>query len=112
MFFTVTEIPQTTEDHADVGVTKECTTGGEVALPGQPFACTITVTNHGPGLPRGLAVSDTFTSAVPNAFSVESASFTIGAEPDTYPCDPLPGDAVSCKLGSLPVGEPPPLPSK
>ena len=104
LFFTVSEIPQTTEDHADVGVTKSCATSGEVAVPGQPFTCTLTVTNHGPGLPRRLAVSDTFSSNVPDAFTIEYADFTVGDDPTTHACDLVSDDAISCKLGSLPVG--------
>jgi uncharacterized repeat protein (TIGR01451 family) len=79
--------------------------GGEVALAGEPFTCTIVVTNAGPGLPRNVVVTDTLTSSLPGTdYSVGAASFQVGTGPTSYPCGASSASGFSCDIGTVPVG--------
>jgi Domain of unknown function DUF11 len=101
--FTVDEIAPALEDQSDVGVEKSCAPVGEVALVGEPFTCTITVRNSGTGLPRALMLTDTLeTDLSPDAYSIDSASFTIAGNPTTFPCE-IASSEFTCALGTVPV---------
>lgn len=103
--FTLSELPSTTEDQADLGVSKSCTWEGEVALAGEPISCTIVVTNAGPGLPRDVVVDDVITTSLPATdYTVGAASFRVGAGPTTHPCGPSSAAGFSCAIGTVPVG--------
>lgn len=104
--FTVDEIPPAQEDEADVGVTKSCSPDGEVAVPDEPFTCTIEVSNAGPGLPRALTLHDSLaTSLAADEYTIDSASFTIGDDPARFPCEIAPPNELACDLGTVPVGD-------
>jgi hypothetical protein len=105
LYFTLSQLPAADEDKADLGVSKTCSWEGEVALAGNPFTCTIVVTNAGPGLPRNVVVNDAVTSTLSATdYSVGSASFKVGANPTPYPCGASSGSGFSCEIGTVPVG--------
>lgn len=104
LFFDVTSDP--VNDSADLSLTKQCPTQ---PLSGQPFTCTITVTNPGPGLPRDAVVNDTLTT--PNIaaahYSIGTPTFAItydGSAPVTGDCSVPNGGSFQCNLGTVPVG--------
>jgi uncharacterized repeat protein (TIGR01451 family) len=97
-----------TEDPADLAAAKSCAHGGEVAVIGQPFTCTITVTNAGPGLPHDVVVTDTITT-VPTGvgYTMATPTSTIsfdGQSGAPQPCTVTPPGQISCAIGSVPVG--------
>jgi len=101
LYFTLTEIPLTNEDTADLSLTKTCAPGT-----GQSFNCTIIVDNHGPGLPRNVVVEDTLTTNVdPADYTLGTPTFTIENSVTTDPlaCIVTPPDYFSCNLGTVPV---------
>jgi hypothetical protein len=101
LYFTLTEIPLTDEDTADLSLTKTCAPGIE-----QSFICTIIVENHGPGLPRNVVVEDTLTTNVdPADYTLDIPTFTIENSYTTspLPCTVTPPNHFSCDLGTVPV---------
>jgi uncharacterized repeat protein (TIGR01451 family) len=103
-YFTLSQVPPADEDKADLGVSKTCSWEGEVALAGEPFTCTIVVTNAGPGLPRNVVVTDTLTSSLAGTdYSVGAASFQVGTGPTSYPCGASSASGFSCDIGTVPV---------
>jgi len=86
--FTLEKLPLADEDTADLRVTKACAHDGEVLVVGVPLRCTITVANPGPGLPRGVVVTDTLSGSVP------AAQVTIGTPTVTG----VPAGAASCAV--------------
>jgi uncharacterized repeat protein (TIGR01451 family) len=103
--FALSEIPATDEDDADLAVTKSCASTGEVALAGEPFTCTIVVSNAGPGLPRNVVITDALTTSLAASdYSVGSASFRVGTETRTDPCAASTATGFSCEIGTVPVG--------
>lgn len=107
MEFTITE-ESVPADSADLAVAKTCEHEGEVALAGEPFTCTVTVSNAGPGLPQDVTLADTLSTLIPSAgYNINSATYTVvfGAEAGaTQPCTITPPDSISCDIGSVPVG--------
>lgn len=102
---TLGEIPLADEDTADVGVSKSCAWEGEVALAGDPFTCTIVVSNAGPGLPRDVVVTDALTSSLAASdYTVGGATFRVGATAETYSCGASTATGFSCAIGTVPVG--------
>jgi uncharacterized repeat protein (TIGR01451 family) len=102
---TLGAIALTDEDDAELSLVKTCSHPGEVALAGQPFTCTIVVSNAGPGLPRNVVVSDVLTSTVnPLDYSVGQATFRVNAEEDTHPCDAPTDAGFECAIGTVTVG--------
>lgn len=103
--FLIHEIAPTNEDHADLRVTKECAPSGEVAEVGQPFTCTVAVTNLGPGLPRNVSFTDTVsTDLPPGSFTVGTPSAVIGPDAVPVPCTSTASDTFRCDILSVPVG--------
>lgn len=107
MEFTVSE-ESVPANSADLAVAKACEHDGEVALAGEPFTCTVTVTNAGPGLPQGVTVADTLSTLVPaSGYSIDTATFVVelGDESGaTQNCTITPPNAISCDIDSVPVG--------
>lgn len=104
---TVSDVPLVNEDRADLQVTKECTAAGEVALPGEPVTCSVTVGNLGPGLPRNVVLTDMSTlggSVV--GVTVTASTFQVPNSPDpvTRTCDVVAANQVRCVLGTIAVG--------
>ena len=56
----VEEIPLDDEDTADLSAFTVCTSPGEVALVGEAITCAARASNSGPGLPRGVTLTDGF----------------------------------------------------
>jgi uncharacterized repeat protein (TIGR01451 family) len=103
--FTLSEIPQTDEDQAELSVTKSCEWEGEVALAGEPFTCTIVVSNSGPGLPRNVVVADTLTSTLAaDDYLVGDAIFRVGTDEASFPCGPSSSTGFSCEVRTVAVG--------
>ena len=103
--FNIAEIPFTQEDTADLSLTKDCTWDGEVALAGDPFTCTIVVSNAGPGLPRNVVVTDdVLTAAADYTIGPASFEFSDGFSGGPYDCTPTSSSGFSCELGTVPVG--------
>lgn len=103
--FTIAEIATADEDKTDLQVAKQCTPKGEVFLADEPFTCTITVKNPGPGLPRNVKVQDVLSGQVAATTSVTAASFTFSAPYNGAPIDcTLASGGFSCDLGTVPVG--------
>jgi uncharacterized repeat protein (TIGR01451 family) len=103
--FLVNDIALTDEDHADLSVAKDCAPAGEVALVGQPFTCTVTVTNLGPGLPRNVSFTDTVSTELPaGSFTVGTPTATIGPDAAAVPCAFTATAAFRCDILSIPVG--------
>ena len=100
--FTLRRLPLTNEDTADLAVSKSCTFAGEVALPNHPLTCTVTIVNHGPGLPRGVTLTDTV-SGLAGDVAIGAPSVTIAGAPSSSPCTVSSG-AFSCTLYTVPVG--------
>ena len=94
--FTVEKLAPTDEDKANLKVEKTCTHEGEVLLVGKTLGCTITVSNLGPGLPRGVSVVDTIMG------SLGPSQYTIST-PTGAPCT-LSLSGFSCSLDTLKVG--------
>jgi hypothetical protein len=107
MVFDISEEP-VIEDPADLAAEKTCEHGGEVALIGQPFTCTITVTNAGPGLPRDVVVNEAITTVPAGvAYTMGTPTSTItygGRSGAPQPCTVTPPGQISCAIGSVPVG--------
>jgi hypothetical protein len=104
LFFDVTSDP--VSDSAGLSLAKQCPAQ---PLSGQTFTCTITVTNPGPGLPRGVVVNDTLTT--PNIaaahYSIGTPTFAItydGSAPVSGDCSVPNGGSFHCNLGTVPVG--------
>jgi hypothetical protein len=93
--FTLERLAPGDEDTTDLKVEKTCTHDGEVLLVGKPLTCTITVSNLGPGLPRGVSIVDTITG-------LGSSQYTMGT-PTGAPCTLSPA-GFSCSLDTLKVG--------
>ena len=103
--FSLEKVALVDEDNADLAVAKHCTFVSEVALAGQPFTCTIAVTNTGPGLPRNVVVTDALSSTLPaSAYSVGPATYKVGADPTAYSCGATSSSGFSCNVGTVPVG--------
>ena len=103
--FIVSDLALTDEDTADLGVVKECTHAGEVAIAGQPFTCTVTVTNHGPGLPRAVVLTDALTTTLaPEQYTIGTPVATVGSAAAAVPCSAVTAGAFSCDIGTIPVG--------
>jgi hypothetical protein len=63
------------------------------------------VTNAGPGLPRNVVVTDTLTTSLAASdYTVGPASFTVGTDTTSYPCDASSASGFSCQIGTVPVG--------
>lgn len=104
-YFDLASIPLTDEDDAELAIAKSCSWDGEVALAGEPFTCTISVTNSGPGLPRNVVVGDTLTTTLGAAdYQVGQATFHIGSSSDSYNCGASTPAGFSCAIGTVPVG--------
>jgi uncharacterized repeat protein (TIGR01451 family) len=109
--FTVEEIPLTTENSADLILTKICKPDN-TALAGQEITCTILVENpSGPGLPRNVVVTDTLlTDVAPSDYTLQPPTFTFGGLSGlTDPCDPViedipGGKQFHCHIGTVPIG--------
>ena len=108
--FTVEEIPLTTENSADLALTKICKPD-EDALAGQEITCTILVENSGPGLPRNVVVDDTLlTDVAPGDYTLTHPTFTFsGLNGLTDPCDAViedipGGKQFHCHIGTVPIG--------
>lgn len=97
----IEEIPLGAEDQADLAIEKTCTPTGEVALVGQPFPCTITVRNPGPGLPRAVSIRDTLTGA--GGFVLGTPVLTVGTSAPV-PCVITGTGMFTCDVGTVPVG--------
>ena len=103
--FTLGQIAPADEDKADLTIAKTCSWEGEVPLAGEPFNCTIVVTNPGPGLPRDVVVTDTITTALdPTDYDVGPATFRVGDNATAYPCGPSTPTGFSCEIGTVAVG--------
>jgi hypothetical protein len=73
---------------------------------GEPFTCTITIDNLGPGLPREVTVSDTLTTALdPSEYTLGTPTATVGPKDLPVPCSVQPPDTFTCDIGTVPVGE-------
>lgn len=106
MEFVVGDVALTDEDTAGLSVAKDCTYPGEVALAGQPFTCSVVVTNEGPGLPRDVVLTDTVTSTLPSSqWSLSPPVATVGTSAAAVPCTMTSAAAFTCAIGSIPVGE-------
>ena len=104
---TLNNVALVNEDRADLRITKDCASTGEVALPGRPLTCTLTVTNSGPGLPRNVVVTDTSTlGGSATGLSVTASSFQVPNYPDpvTRTCEVLAANQVRCVVGTVAVG--------
>jgi len=109
--FTVEEIPLTTEDSADLVLSKICKPDNN-ALAGDEITCTILVENpSGPGLPRNVVVNDTLlTDVAPGDYTLTPPTFTFsGLGGLTDPCDPVivdipGGKQFRCHIGTVPIG--------
>jgi len=102
---TVEELPSEAADTADLKVSKACAHAGEVALTGEPFTCTITVENLGPGLPRNVRVTDTLLTAVdPADYAIGTPTFTFAGATGSTACDLQPPNGFRCDLGTVPIG--------
>ena len=104
---TLSEIPLVNEDHADLRVTKTCAAAGEVALPGQPVTCSVTVANLGPGLPRNVVLTDISTlGGSVTGLSVTASTFQVPntPQPVTRTCEVVAANNVRCVVGTIAVG--------
>lgn len=104
---TLSEIPLVDEDRADLRVTKTCAAAGEVALPGQPVTCSVTVANLGPGLPRNVVLTDISTlGGSVTGLSVTASTFQIPNTPAaiTRSCEVVAANQVRCVIGTIAVG--------
>lgn len=66
LHLTFADVPLTNEDTSDLGVSTSCTAADEVPLVGRPVTCTSNVANSGPGLPRAVGATSTFTGTGAN----------------------------------------------
>lgn len=87
--------PTNNSDSADVTITQSANikvvkTADAQAVPGGAFGYTLTVSNAGPSLARGVVLTDTL-----------PAGFTLGTVPNG--CT-LSGTTITCAIGDLPVG--------
>jgi hypothetical protein len=101
--FTLAKLALANEDTSDLGVDKSCTHTGEVLVVGQPLSCTITIGNDGPGLPRGLQLTDAITGLAPAQYAIGTPTLQIGAGAPTTPCT-LGASGFTCPLDTLRVG--------
>jgi uncharacterized repeat protein (TIGR01451 family) len=105
MNFTVNDVPLTDENSADLAAAKSC--APDPVKAGSPFTCTIEVANNGPGLPRDVVVTDTFSTTIdPAEYDVDSATLTwqgIANPPAPAPCAVAPDHKVTCALASVPL---------
>ena len=109
--FTVEEIPLTSEDGADLLLSKICKPDNTV-LAGNEITCTILVENpSGPGLPRNVVVEDILlTDVAPGDYTMTPPTFTFGGLGGlTDPCDAvietIPGGKIfHCNIGTVPIG--------
>jgi hypothetical protein len=104
---TLSDVPLVDEDRADLRVTKDCTSAGEVALPGEPVSCSVTVANLGPGLPRNVVVTDMSTlGGSVTGLTVTASSFQVPNTPApvTRTCEVLAANQVRCVVGTVAVG--------
>ena len=105
MHFTVNDVPLTDEDDADLAAAKSCTPDPVKA--GSPYTCRIEVTNNGPGLPNGVSITDTISTAVdPAEYDVDEAMVTwegVAIPPAPTPCLVSDDHVVSCVLASVPL---------
>ena len=103
--FTISEIPVSVEDRADLRLSKSCTP--EATSPGrQRVTCTILVDNLGPELPRNVVVSDHLTTDVdPSDYALSTPTFTVtGQQGGPRSCNVSPPNQFTCDLGTVPVG--------
>jgi hypothetical protein len=101
--FTLARLALTNEDTSDLGVEKSCTHTGEVLVVGQALTCTITVENHGPGLPRGLLVTDSIAGLSAAQYAIGTPTLQIGAGTPTTSCT-VGAAGFTCPLETLRVG--------
>jgi uncharacterized repeat protein (TIGR01451 family) len=105
MYYTITDVPLTVEDSADLATTKSC--APDPVKAGNPFTCTIEVTNAGPGLPRAVQVLDTITTPVSTTdYTVSTPTLTFegtSASPANDACQVSSGSTIVCQLGSVPL---------
>lgn len=94
--FTLEKVGLVSEDSADLKVVKTCVHDGEVLLVGRPLDCTLTISNLGPGLPRGVSIVDAITG------SLGTSQYTIGT-PTGAPCITS-TSGFTCSLDTLKVG--------
>lgn len=88
---------------SDLDVAQTCTPDGHVAA-GAQAQCRIDVTNRGPGLPRGLVVTNQVTSSNGVA-SVGAALYDYdGLVPGPGSCAGTAAGAFECAIGTVPVG--------
>lgn len=85
---------------ANLQLTKVCAPDGTVPL-GQPWSCTITVSNLGPGAAPGTVVQDTLMTAVdPASFTIDPPASSLGGCAFT-----VPNQQFTCNLGTLAAGQ-------
>ena len=104
---TVSGVPLVDEDRADLRVTKDCSSAGEVALPNQALTCSLTVANLGPGLPRNVVVTDTSTlGGSVTGVVVTATAFQVPNTPTaiTRTCEVIAANQVRCVVGTIAVG--------
>lgn len=103
--FTLERLALGDEDRADLSVAKGCRHEGDLLLVGQPLSCTITVRNQGPGLPRGVLVTDTISGTLaPSEYAIGVPTLQVGDGPVTTPCT-VSANGFSCPIETIPVGE-------
>ncbi|TLZ53302.1 MAG: DUF11 domain-containing protein [Methanobacteriota archaeon] len=103
--FSISEIPITAEDTADLQATKICKPDN-FAMAGSTITCNVIVDNFGPALPRNVSVEDTILTDVdPADYTLGTPTFRfVGVAAGPFPCTITEADvAFRCDIGTVPI---------